>query len=417
MRPHLKSRRGCIQCKNRKVKVFPQRPFQLEPPSINMPLQCDESPNSCGACVKRRIRCSLGPPTPPPPSPRPQIAVTVSSLLDLELLHNFSTKTCLSMTPNAALQQFYRTVYISEALKVDYHLHCILGLSAFHLAQQHQEIINSADEEQKPAIRLKIKGYLDAAHAYHNTGLSSFRQTLTNITSENCHALFACSSIIAMTSFAQCCNSLRSITESMFPQQTGEESRPTIIKQMFLVRGTKSVLNEAGDWIRAGPMSPILLARGWEGYESNMGQVDEDSALYLDSLSAFFAQHSDPSVSNICVAAIELLRRSFAAMASGCDYSVVFFWPALVSPDFVTMLELNRSEALTVLASFCVLLHTQNWRWFIKGWPSSMLSTIAGMLDEQWRHWLRWPAQVMQHEDNLQVKDGILPVIEGMCCQ
>jgi hypothetical protein len=27
-------------------------------------------------------------------------------------------------------------------------LHCILGLSAFHLAQQHQEIINSADEDK-----------------------------------------------------------------------------------------------------------------------------------------------------------------------------------------------------------------------------------------------------------------------------
>ena len=154
-------------------------------------LQCDESPNGCGACFKRRARCSLKPSTPPPlslPTPKTPLPSSpnqnlstpfpASTLIDLELLHNFIAKTCGTMTKH---HHFYQTDFVSEAFKCDYVLHCLLGLSAFHLVQQNQELLQNAPAEQQPYISSKIEDYLLAAHFHQNAGLSTFRQELTDV--------------------------------------------------------------------------------------------------------------------------------------------------------------------------------------------------------------------------------------------
>lgn len=386
--------------------------------SIDIPLQCDESPISCSACVKRGTRCSFRPPSPlQSPTLSCIIPGQVGGTLDLELLHNFSTKTCVSITDHASLQQFYRTDFISEALKSGFLLRCLLALSAFHLADQNRELLDAVDEEQKPAILSKTKGYLAAAHGHYNAGLSSFRDKLQNITSENCHALFGCSCLIAMTSFAQSCDGVRSVTERIYSLDANQESGFSIIKWILLVRGVKTVRDAAQDWIHSGPMSPIRENSGNEGYKQDAGQVDEDITLYLDKLSTAIRHHSDPDGADTCIAAITLLRKSFAGVACGCDFSVVFMWPVHVKAHFIDMLESNRSEALVVLASFCVLLHTQNWRWWIKGWSSNMFNAIEGNVDKLWKPWLAWPLQVIEDGDARQAKNSIPVVTEGICCQ
>ncbi|KIM92622.1 hypothetical protein OIDMADRAFT_208750 [Oidiodendron maius Zn] len=393
-RSHLKSRNGCIQCKRRKVK-------------------CDESPNSCGPCIKRRIRCSFQPVT-SPSSPQPQTTSPhpVSSLLDLELLHNFSTETSLTITTHVPLQQFYRTTFVTEALKTDYLLQYVLSISAFHLAQQHQELLVSVDENQKSTILLKIEGYLVAANFYHDVALSSFRQSLANITAEDSHALFACAALIAMTSLAQSTDSLRTLSLT-----ANQESGSTIMKWLVLIRGVNSVLRETREWVCVGPMAPMLYMRDTEGYGSSIGKVGDDVTAHLDRLSAAFLDSAEPRVADVCVGAIELLRQSFAGIAAGCDYSIVFFWPVLVHEDYMALLQSNRPEALVVLGSYCVLLHTQNWCWWIKGWPAHMLKTIDEVIGEQWRTWLAWPWETISNMASGQRKNRVLLVSEGLCCQ
>lgn len=352
-------------------------------------------------------------------SPRPQIAgtVPVSNLLDLELLHNFSTKTCLTLTSHAPLQEFYQTTFISEALRADYLLHCLLGLSAFHLAQQHREMLDVVDEQQKSTVRSKVGEYLVAAHTHHNAGLSTFRQTLTSITPENCHTLFASSILIAGTSFALPWDGGMLLSEPVSNSYTTQDSVSTIPEWLLMLRGIRIILTEARrDWIEAGPMSPILKSREYESYGKNIGQVDEDTAVYLDSLCAYFVQYSNPHVCDACITAIELLRKSFAGIAGGCDPSVVFFWPAQVSADFLTVLEGNTPEALLVLASFCMLMDTLSWCWLFQGWSPNMLKAIEGMLDTKWKQWLSWPLQVVTNNGARQLKGPILAVIEGRCC-
>ena len=381
-------------------------------------LKCDEAPNSCGACLKRGTCCSFKQPIPPPslqpiPSPQPQVSkpIPVSSLLDLELLHNFSNKTCTTITQNAALYDFYRTDFITEALKCTYVLHCLLGLSALHLVHQQHELLQTAPSHELPAIRTKLEDYLLAASFHYNAGLSTFRQDITHINEQNCHNLFAASTLIVMTSFADSCDSVR------LSSVANEGPDPTVTKWHILLRGIKAVVEGTWQWVKSGPMAPILAPRRLEGYDTEVAAEDEDAKRYLETLSDSFKEHSDPEVSRICITAIELLRKSWAGIASGCDFGVAFFWAVLVDDEFMALLEMKRSEALLVLGAFCVLMYGENWQWWMRGWPKTMLRMIEGMVEERWRGWLEWPASVIADEEAGQWKEKVLVVTEGICCQ
>ena len=222
----------------------------------------------------------------------------------------------------ADLQEFYQTRFVTEALKSDFVLHCLLGLSAFHLVQQHQELLQCAPEQQQPLLRSKINDCLISAHLHHNAGISTFRQTLTMITEENCHSLFAAATLIVMTSFAESCEGVRSVTESQM--HSNEDSVPTVTKWLILLRGVTTVLTIAGDRVRTGPMAPILVRRGLQDFDSNIAAMDENAARYLDRLSAAFSEYCEPEVDRICTTAITWLQKTWKGLANGCDFGAAF---------------------------------------------------------------------------------------------
>jgi hypothetical protein len=414
-RGHFKSRTGCVECKKRRVKVELHR-SSFGPLLSHLPSQCDESPKGCNACYKRRATCSLISSTPPPPyaSPQPSPIVPNSSVnvLDLELLHNYSTKTCLSMEGHAELQEFYRTRFITEALKSDFVLHCLLGLSSFHLVQQHQELLQAAPKEQKPMIRSKIDQYLFAAQVHHSAGISTFRHTLTTISKENCHSLFAAASLIVMTSFAKSCEGVRCFTDSQTP------SLEEVTRWLILLRGVKSVLTETWEWVRVGPMAPIVARRGLEDFGRNIAAMDSHAAAFLDRLSAAFSEHSESDVGQICKSEIEELRRVWRGLSNGCDYAAAFIWVVGLDSKFMALLETKCSEALLVLGAYCVLLHIKlNWRWWMRGWPRNMLRAIEVLIEERWKSWLQWPAQIIGDASTGQWEERVLVVTEGVCCR
>jgi hypothetical protein len=221
----------------------------------------------------------------------------------------------------ADLQEFYQTRFVTEALKSDFVLHCLLGLSAFHLVQQHQELLQGAPEQQQPLIRSKISDCLISAHLHHHEGISIFRQTLTMITEENCHSLFAAATLIVMTSCAESCEGVRSVTSQM---HSNEDSVPTVTKWLILLRGVKTVLAVTWDWVRTGPMAPILTRRGLEDFDSNIAAIDGDAARYLNRLSAAFSEYSEPEVDRICTTTITLLQETWKGLANGCDFGAAF---------------------------------------------------------------------------------------------
>jgi hypothetical protein len=301
-------------------------------------------------------------------------------------------------------------------LKCDYLLHVVLGLSAFHLARQHQEIIETSSEQNNLADTSKTEKYLIAGHLHYKAALGSFRRNLVHITPENCHQLFACAMFIFITSIVQSYTSLIHSTSQSESSLVDEESRQSVTKWLFLLRGAKTVVTESF-WVRTGPMAPLLRSLEEGGIGTIIGKLDEEFSVFFDKLCVTFAEKSQPSVRDLCIMEIERLRKSFNAMTHGIQASVLFIWPAMIHQDFLILLESNNPEALVVLACYCVLLHKSSWRWWIKGWPANTVHVIDSMIDEKWRSWLGWSLQAVSLEVEETHNRSVLCVSEGPCCQ
>lgn len=97
-RPHSKSRRGCVACKRRRVKVCSQS-LLIDSFNVLILVKCDER-SPCSSCMKRNIQCLQ-------PSHLHIIGTSLStanahfkmdtnptiSLLHLELFHHWDTQT------------------------------------------------------------------------------------------------------------------------------------------------------------------------------------------------------------------------------------------------------------------------------------------------------------------------------------
>lgn len=58
---------------------------------------------------------------------------------DLELLHNFTTRTYATLSDNLILAEFYRTSAVQYGLKEEYIMRTILSISASHLAYHRHD--------------------------------------------------------------------------------------------------------------------------------------------------------------------------------------------------------------------------------------------------------------------------------------
>jgi hypothetical protein len=306
------------------------------------------------------------------------------------------------MTDNEELRHFYTTDFITEVLKPDhdYLLHCVLAFSAFHLVEQNEDLLRTAKYEQRSQYQVKLEEYLTAAHTHYNASIRSFRRSLADITTENSHAVFVCSSYLFVTSVAESAQSLR-WNQTHNPTERAPQSVFSLLKWLPLLRGAKAVALEGETWsnIRQGPMATMFRLKDFNGL-SNREKWDETS-IYLDRLSTSFQENSEAKYGTICISAINLLCHFMRKKDDEPETRAAFTWALEVDPVFMNLLECENSEALLVFAAYCVLLHSQKWRWWIKDWPANTIRAIEPMLGEQWKGMLEWPLQTTEENSRI----------------
>ena len=348
-RKHLKSRNGCQQCKRRRVK-------------------CDEAAEVCGPCRKNRITCSFSRPLPQPT----HAPIAATNLIDLELLYNFITCTGKTLSDHVRIQECITTSLIEVGLQHDFLLHAILALSAFHKVHLQQPPTRSSTPDQ----------YVLAAHMHHTSALHIFSQNISRIDSENCHALFGCAFLLFTTSLAR-------------PRGDDQTSTASFSEWMNLIRGVPVILYDADKigWLSAGPLAGLFQLHP-EVPELRFDDILKTSALeILDRLSSTIFETSITATYATCRGPLLSLRSSFDNLGRVEGARVALGWVARLSRDYMALLDGASPEALLVLAYYCVLLHTLNHRWWIKGWPRYMLECIRPVLEEKWLVWLDWPTR------------------------
>lgn len=299
-------------------------------------------------------------------------------------MHNFTTKTVTTLTDHPSTQTFFATTYVEIALRYDYLLHIILALSAFHKAYQLRIATNN------PGSLAAIKKYLLAADTHHDSALQGFRKALPNINSENCHAIFGCSTVLFMTSLARPRDD-----ETRDSGNPGLGIGSRVSEWMNLIRGVPSILDhpEIKVWLENGPMVTILQRRNVMEVLSIIEEVPSEAISQLRLLSQEIHKTSDHGVTKTCDNPIEQVIYAYRGLGHSYDTSLVLRWPAVIHQDYFTLLEASNSEALLVLAHYCVLLNTVNYLWWIQGWPKYILESIQPIIEKKWESWLRWPME------------------------
>ncbi|KAH7020722.1 uncharacterized protein B0I36DRAFT_387590 [Microdochium trichocladiopsis] len=359
---HHKSRLGCKNCKLRKIK-------------------CDEAKPSCSNCRRRQVACDFT----AGGTPQPSLSPSGLNMADLELLHNYTTTTYLTLADNLILREFYRTTIVQVGFDCDYVMRAILAVSSLHLAHNRRD---RQDHYHTLAIMHQQAASQTAMPLLLNADPDSARKLFLFTIMTNYYAL-GWRHAPGDTLFLGSGTSGGSGAPSEFPDW------------IYFQRGTKGLIELAGV-PEQGPLRPLFTFAG-ERYmlrEVPETAVPSAARARLEELGSVIASRShvaaDARLRHAYALAIEELKKSFLQAellqrdGSGYEMMDAFIWVYLVADDLLPLLRVPTYEAVAVFAYFCVLLHTLEGHWWMQGWALRLVSQAYEILDEEGRLWTRW---------------------------
>ncbi|KAK4184220.1 sterol uptake control protein 2 [Podospora australis] len=424
---YTKSRGGCLRCKQRRVK-------------------CDEN-KPCRACVRHGVECSLvssssqsnsssaastpsavSPVAPtrrtlralpshnlrrstvnkssPPPTTsssslshvEPSIPAqsdpfpyftrfghgsssetnTTDWVSDLELLHQWSTATFKTMAvavdSGKMLDHLWQVEVPQQAFRHVFLLHQILAISAYHLAYLRPE---------------NRRQYSLRASYHQSLAIQGIRSALTNISADNCHALFATSALLFISALA----ATRLDDE---PENAGP-SIDSLLDVFMLVKGIGGVINSSNNLVRTGPFHELFLRHDGpkphflaldrimqqlEGFLNRIVQLHDEMDDITDPVRNVIRRETDCLIDSI---------REAVANSVNPEYRIVAAWPFKMTDEYIPLLRQRNPVALALLSYYCVILHSaEPTFWYMKGWGEGVIRDISRAVVPPWNQDSAW---------------------------
>lgn len=394
---HRKSRLGCHQCKQRKVK-------------------CDEAKPACQRCTFAGIHCSYESylvrpsslPT-PPSSLSANVPRSSSVLSPAQLRSNISTpdanyvstadETCNPVHSSLWLAERYGLLHLELLDHLKSHL---IGVTRSvqpgivrMLELAYSEGLREAylmDELLALAAAHKstiITGELQ--HLYHTESTKLQTRALAQVslhkdvvTEDNSLALFAFSTILGQ--------------HVLFDIFSSAADLPTTLDKLVqcfdLHQGIRVTAGEAWKKAHAVLHDESL---GNQSYVMENAQLTTTGADCDGLLHHLRHSGMDQQTIHVYSNTIKVLQYLFDSVHSSRARSAVAVqeWPVRVTHDYISLLRQRRPEALAVLAYYAVLLHYARNYWAIGDSGYFLIHSISRHLGDYWADWLAWPKQVI----------------------
>jgi hypothetical protein len=372
-------------------------------------LQCDEQKPECGNCIKHSTRCDFTAVssasnfttlnansnpnggrrhesdtpgtsggssashhhTPTNQSTPPSLPLNME---DLELLHNFSTSTCYTITRVPEIRNIWRISVPQLAFSHDFVMHAILALSALHLARYRPD---------------KVDFHVSQAVSHYQAALGVATSILLHVNEENCSALHIFSSVTCIIALAS-------------PQKPGNfflVGEQGVAEWLLLVRGVRSIIDSSHEWLYNGILGPMfkIPERMHRRRVANGDDSPSENEHLLELRQLIRGTVTDHKTLQIYNQTVEELAVSFSLVYNiGPEItgtSETFRWILRISQEYLHLLNQGEGEAFVILAYFCVLLKQMDCFWWMEGWSIHLISGIYDSLDEEHRLWLRWPME------------------------
>lgn len=271
-------------------------------------------------------------------------------------MHHFTAVTWESLPRRAALRPVWQMQVPRLALSYDYLMHQLLALSAFHLASLH------------PGQR---HTHCARARYHQNEAIQPFRRALASIDEDNCHAIFATSSLLCFSVFA-------SHSEMVEPKQ-GSPCLENLLEAFLLIRGMHNVLQGYEGIIKHGPIGQLLplgqhesetpllrtIVNRLQAFVLPEGVLDDERATY------------DESVKTL----LEWIHHA-CATTEGPELRVALTWPIGLSQRFMEFMRLREPAAMQLLSFYNQILETMGSSyWYFAGWSRGIAADIGVELD------------------------------------
>ncbi|KPM38477.1 hypothetical protein AK830_g8108 [Neonectria ditissima] len=300
--------------------------------------------------------------------------------LDMELLHHYTITAHRTFTFWGEVHHTLQADVPRQGLEHTFLLQQILAFSGFHLAY------TQPDRRRFYALR---------AAQHQDKAISDMRAALAReVTSHNCHALYASSIFLIFSAFAT------------FPSyevyNSSFSALDSLIDILKLVDGISLMIKISEHDLRGGPLKGLFAGKTGPISTSSHLQTLVDRLLSLET--RFLAQHTEQEGNGMGVVkeATELLADSILSVhrshsvAVSLELRAAFHWPLRLSDEYLDLLRGRDPIAMVVLAHYCVLLHyAESTCWFLEGWSKTTIQNIANDLsDSPLQDLIEWPLSI-----------------------
>ncbi|KAI0427332.1 hypothetical protein F5Y09DRAFT_35899 [Xylaria sp. FL1042] len=378
-RPHSKSRTGCRVCKSRRVK-------------------CDETRPSCRRCQTHGVQCdflfeadtttasrvhhdsssrdalSIHQLTSPPVASTPEASRYPGSwfsVFELELFHQFITSTSLTLAFDPTVRSFWRVNVPQSGFSHPYVLKSVFAIAALHLARLRPQ--------QRDVL-------VEQAMMHYTAASSTALPLIPTATGENFPPIFHFSMLTTIITFAR----------PRTPDNLLLVSNGILPDWLIVTRGIRVLLQSEGEAVLSMSCLDALFYMGMK--LSTAWETADQEHEGLAELEDNIRRNSQPQkVGELCHG-ILTLKRCFNLYAME-GYSEeermrsALLWLVKIPDPFIELLKGHDSEAMCVLAFFCVLLKRLDHLWWIEGWAFHLIERIYSTLDSKYRLWIRWPLE------------------------
>ncbi|KAG7150535.1 hypothetical protein HYQ46_000526 [Verticillium longisporum] len=363
-RSHTKSRKGCEDCKRRKVKV-----------SRNLGSSGDLNLTLGGETdflqLDFRQRGGIVPP------------LNDMNLggRELELMHHYSVNTADTLAIRDDVRHIWRHVNPEEGYRHPFIMDGMLAISALHKSLL------------VPSMR---QDYLTLAAHYQSSGLKGYTLQLPNVNIKNWIPVF-------------CFAALTVIYVSLLPVRCENhvlpEPMPSMLELFAVTRGMQSFLEPYLENLVTTRFAPLFHGtthakndRPASSYTAlDQACIPGDTFAALLRLRAVLAEHVPADAREDYLEAVVALERTAGLIADAgmhVDPGMVFIWAYEVSGRVLADVRGHAPAALLLLAHYCVFLRILESRiWYFRGWVKPVLQSIDGLItgEPDFEVGMEWP--------------------------
>ncbi|KPM34458.1 hypothetical protein AK830_g12118 [Neonectria ditissima] len=293
-------------------------------------------------------------------------------LTDLELMHHYTSSTYMTLPRASYLHQVWQIEIPKLAMSHAFLLHQILAVAAHHQSHLHPE---------------RYSHYSICASLHQNRTIAGLRTALANISEDTCHELFVASSMLSICAFAA------------FSNYGGVDEQPRIddfLDVAQLVRGMSKILDAYDDLLARGRLGKLFLTE-----DTNQPAMPLLSAIVEQLRQLEIPDMIHPATACVCresIAGIMTWVENAVLSTAAPDLRVCVSFPICLTEEFIDLVRQRHPVALLIISHYCVILHyTGLEHWYLRGWGRSILDDIATNIDPRWHKQLEWPMGIVEN--------------------